>query len=360
MNKKQFIRTVAFLLIVSTLLVTLCDLFEFKNNYVTERLDTYNRLEEDTIDAVFVGTSGIDRYWIAAKAYEEKGMTVFPYSSDGVPVWDLIPMLNEASEKQNPQLVIIDMRVFTVTYDIENNKFDSNSRRLTDAMSIFSKSRLDAVKRTLKYREMVGLEDDETTKLSFYASFIKYHNLWESDDFTFAQLSNSGSETMGFFLRPKSSIKHIGKNLKSFQTDERQSLDPIAQECMDELLDYLKGKEYKVLFIDTPHKVDEIEKARMNTMCDIFDENGFDYLLYDVEDGMLDTSVDFYNDGHVNYYGAEKFTENFSDYLEENYDLPDRRNDENCKKDWDGVYDYIKSEIKNLEALKANGDKSVG
>ncbi len=360
MNKKQFVRTVAFLLVVSTLIVTLCDLFEFKNNYVTERMDTYNMLEENTVDAIIVGTSGMDRYWIASKAYEEKGMTVFPYSSDGVPVWDLIPMIEEATKKQNPELVIVDMRVFTVTYDLENSKFDSNSRRLIDAMSIFSKARLDAVKRTLKYREFVGLEDDEDTKLSFYASFIKYHNLWESDDFTFAQLLNSGSETMGFFLRSKSSIRHIGKPVKSFRSEERQPLDPIPQECLEELLDYLKDKDYKVLFIDTPHKVSEIETTRMNTMCDLFDEKGIDYLLYDVEDGMLDTPVDFYNDGHVNYYGAEKFTAAFSEYLEENYDLPDRRNDENCKKDWDGVYDYIKSEIKNWETLKANGDKSVG
>ena len=72
MTKQQITKVVAFCLIVCIMLLCLCDLFEHNNlsNY-SRRIHTYRTLEEDTVDAVFLGTSGVDRYWIAAKAYEE-------------------------------------------------------------------------------------------------------------------------------------------------------------------------------------------------------------------------------------------------------------------------------------------------
>ncbi|MBO5936208.1 MAG: hypothetical protein J6Q79_01180 [Clostridia bacterium] len=61
MTKNQIIRTVAFLLVVSVLLLTLCDLFEYENSHISERIETYQDLPRNTVDAVMVGTSGIDR-----------------------------------------------------------------------------------------------------------------------------------------------------------------------------------------------------------------------------------------------------------------------------------------------------------
>ena len=79
MTKNQIIRCAAFSVIVCLLLVLMCELFENTNtsNYAT-RMYSYRNFNEDTVDAVMIGTSGIDRYWIAAKAYEDYGMTVYP------------------------------------------------------------------------------------------------------------------------------------------------------------------------------------------------------------------------------------------------------------------------------------------
>ena len=56
-----------------------------------------------------------------------------------------------------------------------------------------------------------------------------------------------------------------------------------------------------------------------------------------------------------NSYGAEKYTAVLAAYLDENYDLPDRRNDEAVKKDWDGVYDSLKAKIAEFELLLSGG-----
>jgi len=94
------------------------------------------------------------------------------------------------------------------------------------------------------------------------------------------------------------------------------------------------------------------EYARLNTVCDILDENGFTYKCYDVEDNTFNVYAEFYNTRHVNYFGAERFTELFAQYLKDNYELPDRREDSRCSAVWYGPYDAIKEQITKFYTYK--------
>ena len=111
----------------------------------------------------------------------------------------------------------------------------------------------------------------------------------------------------------------------------------------------------------TPKFFEETEMPRTNLILNILEEEGFQCLNFYTEqyDGSftieLDPENDFYNLNHVNYYGAEKYTAALAAYLDENYDLPDRRNDEAVKKDWDGVYDALVEKVREYEALLAGG-----
>lgn len=353
MTKNQIIRTVAFLLVVFTLLLVLSDLFEYENSYISERIETYQNLPDDTVDAVMVGTSGIDRYWITPKAYEEYGITAYPLSTDGMPPWLIKVMLKEAVKNQSPQLVMIDMRPFLTTYKEGSQKFDAVSRRVIDGLDFFSLTRLEAIDTTLKLRMKNGDEETERYDLSYYFTFIKYHSKWESESFTFDEIKDPESMSLGFLMHSGASVKRLGENAKTVRTQEKAELDPISVEVLYDLLDYLKEQDYQVLFLDTPHCHSATEAKRMNTLCDILESEGFSYLVCDVEDQQYDVANDFYNDGHVNYYGAEKFTAWFGEYLSQSYDFPDRRLDEKCDEDWIGVYDYIKDGIKVFEEAKA-------
>ena len=63
-------------------------------------------------------------------------------------------------------------------------------------------------------------------------------------------------------------------------------------------------------------------------MLDKIEEYGFDYLsLHDkMQEVGLDNRNDFYDWNHVNLSGADKVTSYLGQYLVENYDLPDNRN----------------------------------
>ena len=145
---------------------------------------------------------------------------------------------------------------------------------------------------------------------------------------------------LGFYMGPARTIVTT-KDFedKTAETETRGALHPVAEESLNEFLDYLDTKDYEVLFINTPQGRSEEEMSTNNTIADIVSERGYKYLICEIGDDY-DKEKDFYNDGHVNYYGALKFTDYFCEYLLENYDLKDRRNDENCKY-WEGHMDKI-------------------
>lgn len=364
MTKKQIFRTVAFALVVCLMLVLMCDIFELTDNsYIPSRFQTFYSLEEDTLDAVWVGTSAVDRYWIAAKAYEEYGMTVYPLSSNQMATWLFTDVIDEALQTQSPELIIVDMRAFSQDNN-DTEATDARARRVLDAMAPFSPNRLSVALKTMDVLKQIDSERS-SFDLSYVLSFIKYHSIWSEDDFSLSDsVSHKECPYLGFYMRKQSSIVIAEQAAPSYPADSYEALDPITEEALYELLDYVKEKDLNVLFVNSPGRMRVIENARVNTVCQILDEQGVAYINYASvdENGTfvhipeLDSACDFYDRSHVNYYGAEKFTQVFSAYLNENYGFTDHRTDSAVTADWDGVYEKIKNQISRWEASQTPAD----
>lgn len=344
------------MLLTVALLYFLCRLFKIDNSQMTRRLTTFQNLEENTVDAIYVGSSAVDRYWIGAKAYEEYGMTVYPLSTDGMMCWLMDNMIVECYKTQTPKLIILDMRPFAASDNVSFALNDARVRRVTEELDLFSSNRLSAVKESLGYMSEMYPDDTNKWDVSYYLPFIKFHSKWSEDGFTLSQLTTPESKYLGFYVKDTKSIKK--KKLSDpVYVDYELPLFDCEEKALNDLLDYLDTLDCEVLFIDNPHVVSEETAARLNTVMKTVSERGYKYLNLnaDYETSHLngiDFKTDFYNNGHVNYYGAEKYTEYLAEYLNENYNLPDRRNEEAVKKDWDGVYDFIKSKIESFEKAK--------
>lgn len=353
MNKKQIIRTVAFLLLVGVLLYFLCDLFEYGNNYITKRYKTYKSFEENTVDGVFIGTSGVDRYWIAPQAYEEYGMTVYPFSVDALPSWLVIDMIKEARKYQNPQLIMIDIRPFASPVSPDKTLTENRAKRVIDMLDFFSPLRIDAIKRTDEVMTE-KYSDYDTDIITYYLTFINSHNKWDSEDFTFDDIGSTKSTHLGMYFVKKFISK---KKLEPFKAyTGTKELDPINEKYLNELLDYIEAEGLNVLFIDTPHNMKEEVAMQSNRVCEILNDRGIACINYNTAEGLaacdFDYKNDFYEGSHTNFYGATKFTNVLSKYISENYQLPDRRGDEACE-EWNGVYERTLKTIKKWEKAKA-------
>lgn len=357
MTKKEFGRMIAFALVVCLMLICLCEVFELNDTTnIAMRFKKFYNLEENTVDAVWIGTSGSDRYWMAPKAYEEYGMTVYPLAVDAMPTWLFINMIEEAQDKHDTKLFIIDLRAYGQN-NTKKSAMDVRARRVLDAMPFFSVNRLKVAFKTMEEIQKVTGEKS-AFELSYLLPYIKYHSKWSEEDFSIKNnVSDAEHSYLGFYMNKKLSVKQSEQEPYVYDADYFEELDPIAEDSLYELLDYIKEHELNVLFVDTPQYKSEMEMGRANTVCKILDEYGVPYLNFSATDengdfphGLeLDHEKDFYNEGHVNYYGAEKFTAVMAAYIDANYDLPDRRNDEAVREDWDGVYDKILKQIEKWE-----------
>ena len=357
MNKKQFLRAIAFFLAVAVMVITLCDIFELENtSNINKRFHTYRSLEKDSLDAIIMGTSGIDRFWIPSQAYEEYGMTVFPLATDAMPAWLYVPILKDALSYHDLKLVVVDIRSFG-QINKKSDTMDVRARRVIDAMSMFSSQRLEAAFRTIQLRKKVDPKAS-AIDISYIFSVVKYHDKWMEDDFKIKNhLGGKPHNYMGYYINKDLTVKSDKPRLKRYDPDHYEELDPLCEDALYELIDFAKKNNIELLFIDTPQIRAKFETGCSNTVYRILEEEGMKYIHHytpDTESGIdpdlnLDFDKDYYNTGHVNYYGAVKYTEKLAAYFMENYNFPDHRNDESVKKDWDGVQEKLLEKIAELE-----------
>lgn len=381
MTKKQILRFIAFALAVFMTIVLMCDLFEYENNKNFDKnAYTYRNLPENILDGVYIGTSGVDRYWIAAKAYEEYGMSIHAASYDALPAWLYTDIIDIALKKQTPKVILLDIRAFYQDNTVD--LMDVRARRAIDAQPFFSKTRwkmsAEAVekihKQSLVEIEQAKLKAEQQTDpalppvvipeerskydFSFAFPFIKFHSKWADKYSVYDNLGSKEQVYGGFYMSPQRTIRKTPHALVFYDENRYGELDPFSKEALYEVIEYIKEKNLNVLFVDTPQFLDEIEHGRANTVYKILEENGMDYIhFYKNGSGEftvdLDNTQEFYDESHVNYYGAEKFTDALAKYLDEKYDLPDRRNDKAAASYWNGKYKAVQEGVARYEQEKA-------
>ena len=89
-------------------------------------------------------------------------------------------------------------------------------------------------------------------------------------------------------------------------------------------------------FIVTPYVINDEQELVFNRLKEIAGENdiGFTNANHDYDAIGLDFEKDFMDESHLNYYGAEKFTEYLGKDIAGRFDLPDHRGEKRYKS-WD-------------------------
>lgn len=341
---KVILRCVVFFLIVFAILVVLSDLFEGVNNYnYDKRFYTYRTFPRGTVDAVFIGTSAADRFWSPARAYVRNGHIVYPLSSDAMPGWLYTDVVEEALAHQDPELFLFDIRGF-----LQNNTkasvMDARARRYLNSLDFFSINRIKTSFKTARIINSINDPDYDEWGLSYIFPFIKYHSIWSEDDYSFDNhIGNKTQNYGGFYINKTLTFQVEPQKPVEYPEGLIHELDPISEDALYELIDYIKEKDLKALFVVTPKFFSDLEMGRVYKILSILNDHELDYVTFEMSDDEyelavdLDPKNDFYDEGHVNYKGAKKFTDVFSAYLDKYYDLPDRSNDPEVKEIWDGV-----------------------
>lgn len=305
---------------------------------------------EEKFDVVCIGGSSTFVYWEPYLAWKEYGMTSYNLATNSANPPVISGYTKYLLRMQKPELVVIDVRSFTGgTGTISSD--EGPVRNMTDSLPL-SIQRIQTVTDTLNYYNASGC--GQSDNLSFYFDIAKYHN----------EYARLGGEVNWKYMAGRCKSRYKGfefvsnpchaviKEPEDYRTKERAELDPVKEKSLKALLEELKKSHVNALFAAGPIPVSKDTQMQYNTISDITASYGCEFLNTNdyYEEMGLDFSKDFYNAGHVNVYGAEKYTRFTADFIKEHYRIADHRGDE-AYEQWDADYLEAKEQEMAVKAL---------
>ena len=344
-------KVISFLLIFVLIFNYVQDLVIDRGEINYQNITGFYAEKENSLDAVYIGSSNCFVYWNSAFAWEEYGLCIYPFASNSQSFFSTEYLIKEAVKYQKDALFIVNINTLT-----KGDVKMTSIYNLTTSMP-FSLNKLALIRHLTKTGDY-----SFSDSLEYYFPIIRYHNRiteLEENDFGMELNGYKGSSVYSPYLNRSEDISK-----KYIITDNTSELTDKVLKVVDSMLDFCDEKELNVLFITVPQAKSKGLVTRYNALNELLESRGYPVLsLIDKVDEIgLDTKIDFYNEAHTNIHGSAKFTYYLSEYLIENYGFKDKRENEEYK-DWQTAYElYMKragAHILDVELDSVHRDYSL-
>ena len=323
-----------------------------------ERLKGFYLEEKNSLDVVFMGASEVYSDFAPGYAYSSNNITSYLFSTQSNSILNYKAQLKNILSRQNPDLIVIELNGALYDNDGETTK-EANLRNYADNVP------LDTIK-----AEWISQYGGENT-LEYIFPLIKYHSTWKDiPDNMLYQKTVADDRLRGY-----SYLKGILNEARIFQSTQRsmnsmlqksagskKPLGALEEQTLRELLQFCRDEQLdNVVFTRFPHIVVMRTFSRFersNTVADIVNEYGYDYLNFELnyEQTGLDETTDFYNLDHLNVYGQKKFTDYLTRYLIDSYGLKAREQSDAQKAKWQECADYYTAYYNYSDSLINSGN----
>lgn len=318
-NIKFIIKLAIFLCIFSLLFVSISYIVR-PDSDMKQRYTGFYAEDKDTIDAIMIGPSSVSPLIASPYIWNEFGITTYPLSTNAQPVAAVKYIIEEAQKTQRDALFIIDTTMFMV-----------ETRTLLTEPRI--RNVIDNMKYSLtRFRAINELVENRAERLDYYFDISKYHSVilgeegLKLDDIKYFDFENENIYKGYLFV---DAVK-IFEPIDVSHVIEMQAIPASAEEELIALMDYCSQNEVQVQFFCNPYILTDSQKMKNNYIEKLVNEHGYGFWDFNdlYEEMGIDFGKDFYNENHVNVYGAEKFSKILGEYLVETYGFNDKRNDE--------------------------------
>lgn len=341
MKSHNFLKAVSFILIF-LLLFTGVSYIVRTNGDVKDRFAGFYAEEKDSIDVLLCGSSTVGTSFSPGYMWGKYGFTSYPISTNTQRPKAIRYLLEEAYKYQNPEVVVIELRMFT--YEDEEMKQDEpHIREVTDNMKY-------SLQRVKTVHALTDGVDGFANKVSYYFDIMKYHSNWGMF-FLPEELQKVTYEKPDLhkgFEHSEEIMYHDVSIDAYIPSEERLAIPKDQEKVLRELISYLKEKDQKALFVVSPIKYDYAFFAKANYMKDIVESEGFQYVNM-MEEANPTFATDFLDGAHTNILGAKKCSEALGEILSKEFGLLDKR-EETTYDSWDESYEAfweIYNEVNN-------------
>ena len=301
---------------------------------------SYMKLEDNTLDVVYVGASNVYAYWLSPLAWDKFGLASHTYTNSAMPPTALKYAIQECRKTQPNALYVVNINNFKT----EGKETIHHSHWVADRLPL-SPEKVSFVRELC---EQNGFGFDEALELLF--PIRRYHSTWNqlrSADFVAKHAEVGGAGTnKGLFL-----TNEVTNEFKRYaELKEKGPSDDVARgfvfrhDSLDDLIDYCKSERVSILFVNQPQAItSDADYLQITRSADRVRQAGMDYVdLSDPETIGLSTVVDFKDALHTNAHGAIKYTNYLSRYIIDHYDVKDRRGQKGYEQ-WDETAQLYKN-----------------
>ena len=292
-------------------------------------------------DVIFVGDCEVYENFSPITMWEDYGITSYIRGSAQQLIWQSYYLLEETLEYEKPEAVVFN--VLSMKYDTPQK--EAYNRMTLDGMK-WSKSKVDDIRASM-------MEDEKFADYVF--PILRYHSRWQeltSDDFKYLFTRRPVSQS-GYYMRidvkPAQTFPKP-KKLANYEFGENswKYLEKMRKLCEEKGIQLILVKApslYPAWYDEWEDQIEEYAKTYelpYYNFLELTDEVGIDFTK-DTYDGGL----------HLNLSGAEKMGAYFGKILREEFQVPDRRNDEKIASVWAekcaAYYDMEKRQQEELD-----------
>lgn len=295
--KKLFIiivTTILFIFILNKLSL----LFVRKGNgYGTDVLNFYKQ-EKNSIDIIFLGSSHAYSSFNPYLIEEKTDLNGYCFCTQQQPMWITYYYLEEALKYQSPKYVVLEVHMAVVGN--EDYSEESVNRDALDKMKL-SINKINAIKTSVK--------NDRT---SYYFNIIKYHSRYKDLNKTDFLTAFSGYtvDNKGYISLPENEFTF---EYSSYNDNSLEKITNKNEEYLEKIIKLAKNNNITLLLVKAPAQYESEGLKKLNYINELANKNDIEFYNYikNIDVINLDYNKDFYDAGHLNKLGSEKFTNQF-------------------------------------------------
>lgn len=310
-----------------------------------DRLGQRNALNV-AAEVLFMGSSHVHCGVIPQKLMDDYGIAALNESTSGLVPEDSLLMLKLDIPKYNPSVVLVDLSGFfapytsTPTFNSLDNKdlfYYSNYQRTARGMTWFNPE---------KYLILYEHEKQAPGSLPYGLMLNASHEFLTQGMIAYANPKKSRpyASKFNYWFLPTNTVTDSPTAYTDEELEDIHLYEPF-RDILYEIIQLSENNDFSLVFTLLPFSMNRAEEKIFEEIREMIEAENVP--LIDDEtlrrEAKIDDIADFNDLGHMSYLGASKITGVLGAYLDEHYDLPDRRLDDDPKYDpWKKMpYSYL-------------------
>lgn len=306
-------RAMVFCCLLTAAIKTSISILMYKDGTYWNR---YYKTPDNMIDVMIFGNSHAQCTIDTSVLWDEYGVASFVLASPGQDINNTYYTIKEAVKSQIPQAILVEL--YSLAWEQNVGSGQNDFYRNAVGMSLS--------KEYLEYTEYIvnssGLDESWRNWALWKLPLLhtRYKELKEEDfnDSIYYMRGYNGSFEMTGYDTPAAC------NVTALENVDEQRL------CyVDKIIELCEEKEIDLYFFMSPYVISDLEQARFNTAVQYAEAKGIPIINFnrDYKAIGFDYGTDMREYTHVNNYGAKKVTEYIGQWMKDNSDIPDKRED---------------------------------